>query len=145
VRQLEPSLGVRDNLGARAIEEYAGTRQPNLIGHPATHYVIEDATHGQTGLARVPVDGWTYLRVRSDRSAGWITTNPIRVSELNGLDLTVKADHLRPGHDYLAAELIREPDGAVLPGYSAADCAPVDTDADAATTPVRHDAVDVAH
>ena len=111
---------------------YAGTRQPNLIGHPATHYVIEDATHGQTGLARVPVDGWTYLRVRADRSAGSVTTNPIEVSELAGLDLTVKADHLRPGRDYLLAELIGEPDGAVLPGFSAADCTPVDTDADAA-------------
>ncbi len=111
---------------------YAGTRQPNLIGHPGTHYVIEDATHGQTGLARVPVDGWTYLRVRSDRSAGSVTTNPIAVSDLTGLDLTVKADHLRPGRDYLVAELIREPDGAVLPGFSAADCTPVDIDAGAA-------------
>ena len=111
---------------------YAGTRQPNLIGHPGTHYIIEDATHGQTGLARVPVDGWTYLRARSDRCEGSLTTNPIDGSSLAGLDLTVKADHLRPGSDYLMAELIREPDGTVLPGFSAADCTPVDTDADAA-------------
>ena len=54
------------------------------------------------------------------------------MSDLAGLDLTVKADHLRPGRDYLLAELIGEPDGALLPGFSAADCAPVDTDADAA-------------
>jgi hypothetical protein len=118
--------------GDQILIYYAGTRQPNLIGHPATHYVIEDATHGQTGLARVPVDGWTYLRVRADRSAGSVTTNPIAGSDLSGLDLTVKADHLRPGRDYLVAELIREPDGAVLPGFAAADCTPVDTDGDAA-------------
>ena len=123
--------------GDQILIYYAGTRQPNLIGHPATHYVIEDATHGQTGLARVPVDGWTYLRVRADRSAGSVTTNPIALSDLSGsdlsgLDLTVKAGHLRPGRDYLVAELIREPDGTVLPGFSAADCTPVDTDADAA-------------
>ena len=94
--------------------------------------MIEDCTHGQTGLARVPVDGWTYLRVRPDRSAGSVTSNPIDAAALAGLDLTVKADHLRPGRDYLLAELIREPDGAVLPGFSAADCTPVDTDAAAA-------------
>lgn len=111
---------------------YAGTRQANLIGHPSCTFVVEEATYGQTGLARVPVDGWTYLRTRSDRSAGYVTTNPIVVSDLAGLDLTVKADHLRANHDYLVAELIREQDGMVLPGFAAADCAPIAADADAA-------------
>ena len=47
---------------------YAGTRQPNLLGHPSNQFVIENATYGQTGLARLPVDAFTYLRVRPDRS-----------------------------------------------------------------------------
>ena len=111
---------------------YAGTRQPSLLGHPGNQIAMEDATKGDTGLARVPVDGWTYLRARPDRSEGFVTTNSITTSELDGLDLTVKADHLRPGADYLVAEVIDEQGGEVLAGYAASDCTAIDADANAA-------------
>ena len=84
---------------------------------------------GRPGLARVPVDGFTYLSVRSDQSEGTITTHPIAVGDLARLNLTVKADHLRPESEYLLAELIDEATGEVLAGFSASDCTPVDEDA----------------
>ena len=108
---------------------YAGTRQANLLGHPSNQFLIEDSTQGQTGLARLPVDGFTYLRVRPDQSQGTITTHPIAGGDLARLNLAVKADHLRPGSDYLFAELIDEATGEVLSGFTASDCTPVDEDA----------------
>ena len=108
---------------------YAGTRQANLLGHPSNQFLIEDSTQGQTGLARLPVDGFTYLRVRPDQSQGTITTHPIAVGDLARLNLKVKADHLRPGSDYLFAELIDEATGELLSGFTASDCTPVDEDA----------------
>jgi hypothetical protein len=112
---------------------YAATRQPNLLGHPSNQFIIENATYGQTGLARIPVDGFTYLRVHQDQQQGAIAAHPIAVTDLAGLDLTVKADHLRPGTDYLMAELIDEASGEVLNGFAASDCVPVDADSNSAT------------
>ncbi len=105
---------------------YAGTRQPNLLGHPSNQFVIEKATQGQTGLARLPVDGFTYLRVRPDQARGTIATNPIAVRDLAGLDLTVNAANLRPGTDYLQAELIDEESSQVISNFGMPNCVPVD-------------------
>jgi hypothetical protein len=111
---------------------YAGTRQANLLGHPSSQYNIENATYGQTGLARVPVDCFTYLRVCQERSEGLVSTHPIAVADLAGLDLIVKADQLAPGYHYIVAELVEEADGSTLPGFTVSDCVQVDRDGDPA-------------
>jgi len=111
---------------------YAGTRRPSLLGHPSAVYVIGAGRgHANTGLARVPVDAWTYLRVKPEHREGYVSTVPIALSEGSALDLVVKADHLRAGQDFILVELIDEQSGRPVPGFSAQDCTPIVSDGDA--------------
>lgn len=110
---------------------FAGTDRPTLLGHPSDSYVFDGHPRGQTGLARVPVDGWTYLRTRPERAEGFATSVPIDMKGVKNLDLSVKADHLRAGKDYLLAELIDADGRRVIEGFGANDCVPVETDGNA--------------
>ena len=101
---------------------YAGLHM--LETHPYNRWIGTAAT----GLARIPVDGWTYLRVRSDHDSGYAASIPITKSSGEKLDLVIKADHLSPGKDYILVELIDNDRGKVLPGFSREDCTPIDQD-----------------
>lgn len=86
---------------------------------------------GSTGLARLPADGWTYLRVRAEHTEGQVVSVPVESGERKTgppQDLVVKADHLKEGESYILVELLDADSGESLPGFSEEECLPVEKD-----------------
>ena len=75
------------------------------------------------GLATLRLDGFTDLRIEAGRKSAAITTVPIRPTGAERI--LINADC---GRGRIVAELIDASTNRVLPGYSAADCIPLEGD-----------------
>ena len=84
----------------------------------------------QLGLAKMRLDGFTYLRNRDGLSDGSVTTAPIDVVENGSLSirntrLTVNASHLIPYRDWIEVEVLDAKSGKPIEGYERQNCADI--------------------
>ena len=104
----------------REIRLYYGggtERKPPLNGRPK--WV------GLPGLATLRRDGFTCIRLTSDKQPGSLITIPFRLPQpLTHLHVNVDC----PGDSRLRAELLDDRTGRPLPGYSLAECKPITGD-----------------
>jgi len=75
------------------------------------------------GLATLRLDGFTDLRLEAGRTSGSCTTLPVRPGAAGQLLVNAAC-----GGGRIAVELLDASTGRALPGYGAADCAPLEGD-----------------
>ncbi len=82
----------------------------------------------QTGLAKLRLDGFTYLQNRDGVTPGSMTTQPIKVKNAARARLTVNAGQLMAYRDYIEVEVLDARTGRPIAGYSQAECNDILTD-----------------
>lgn len=82
----------------------------------------------QTGLAKLRLDGFTYLQNRDGVTPGSMTTQPIRVKNAQRARLRVNAGNLVPYRDWIEVEVLDARTGRPIAGYTQDECDDVLTD-----------------
>ena len=91
---------------------YAGLNETNASAFPGI-------TGGpiSTGLATLPIDGFTYLCAEDPISRGTMTTKPIQVKNAGNVQLSINVSHTLPWRDWIEVEILDAKTSRPIPGY----------------------------
>jgi hypothetical protein len=91
---------------------YSGLNETNASAFPG----ITGSPIG-TGLATLPIDGFTYLCAEDPISRGTMTTKPIQVKNAGNVHLSINVSHTLPWRDWIEVEILDAKTSRPIPGY----------------------------
>ena len=91
---------------------YSGLDERSVTGFPG----LSNGPYA-TGMASLPIDGFTYLRAADRISRGTMRTKPIRVANAAGVQLSLNVSHTVPWRDWIEVEVLDARTRRPISGY----------------------------